>query len=132
MTRFDRDALDRHITGNYGEDQFPDEDFEEYEPPCPHCGKPFYDHIAVQKVDELGNDYETYDCPPKICVVCRAPLAEGKAHDHTLSEVIQAAEERNWLRSGMVMMGKITEDGFVITSVNTDLPDILSGDNTNG
>ena len=132
MNRFERDALDRHITGNYGEDQFQDDDVEEYEPPCPHCGKPFYDHIAVQKVDDTGNDYEAYDCPPKICVVCRLPLAEGKAHDHTLSDIVLAAEERNWMRNGTVITGQVTADGFVITSVNIDLPDIMSGDNTHG
>jgi hypothetical protein len=42
LTSREASALDRHITGNYGADQFRDEDFEEYEladmpEPCDAC-----------------------------------------------------------------------------------------------
>lgn len=40
MERRDREALDRHITGNYGEDQFRDQPDEEVQP----CGCPTGSH----------------------------------------------------------------------------------------
>lgn len=39
MADLDRDALDRYITGNYGEDQYADADCPEV-PDCTVCGEP--------------------------------------------------------------------------------------------
>ena len=39
MTQHDRDSLDRHITGDYGEDQFK-EGLADGPPPCSKCCRP--------------------------------------------------------------------------------------------
>jgi hypothetical protein len=53
MNQRERDALDRHITGNYGADQFRDED--DYE--CIFCGEevdPLAEHRCQEMRDEAA------------------------------------------------------------------------------
>lgn len=47
MDKYQAAALDRHITGNYGEDQFEDATQDELEYMCPDCGKAQDDHIET-------------------------------------------------------------------------------------
>lgn len=46
MNSQQRAALDRHITGNWGENQFKSD-----EAPCKHCGEPEYEHCQYEPVD---------------------------------------------------------------------------------
>lgn len=62
-SRLDSEALDRHITGNYGEDFLNPQAWDEYDPPCKNCGKLSSDHPVVHREDEEGNDYDLVVCP---------------------------------------------------------------------
>lgn len=64
------DALDRWITGNYGEDQFDEsliEEREEVEGVCSHCELGLDSHREVNREDQYGNEWEGIVCPPDGC-----------------------------------------------------------------
>ena len=58
MQDLDKAALDRHITGNWGEDQYPDE--ETYD--CDDCGGGLEQHELHEFEDRHGNESFTYLC----------------------------------------------------------------------
>lgn len=85
MNELNKEALDRHITGNYGEDQLAKHvsDMDEYlngmdeqalldrqrmeaeMEECLYCGCDFDEHREEYREDQYGNGHEFFACPPE-------------------------------------------------------------------
>lgn len=76
MQDLDSEALDRYITGNYGDDFFrhhaedePSAESMMDEPPdeisgeCSGCGQSAEDHVEVTVEAPDGNEYSSWECP---------------------------------------------------------------------
>lgn len=61
MDRRESEALDRHITGNYGEDQFQDDPEPEIEWDCPQCGQGIEHHTDIEVEYSTGTQL-VYEC----------------------------------------------------------------------
>ena len=59
MNQRERDALDRHITGNYGEDQFADYDNLHS---CPHCEGVMVKSGGALRAGGMKQRYQCNDC----------------------------------------------------------------------
>ena len=98
--KIDRNELDRHITGNYGEDQF--NEIEEPKPPTP--GPWIINTLdgkipTVLKVHSVYGEAPTYnsviirDTEPPFAFICKLDFGYGKPEDEANARLIAAAPE---------------------------------------
>ena len=65
------------------------------------------------------------------CLICNQELVEGKAHDHTMSEVVLAHEQRTIPKAGQTVTVKIHHSGNGLWSgLSMDQTDTLPVDTT--